>query len=172
MLNYNDTYCKNSLRNTQHLSVLYLPRECWQLDCDVLLVCVGRRPYTVNLGLEEVGIERDEKGRIPVNSRFQTVIPRSVLRSQKPGAPLGWKSLGEVSLIFCRSRQACLNKQDPEQRFKNKFSFFWPKCDSECVGLVTASMLSETASTGRCWHTRLRTRVSCVWRGLQEVQCT
>ncbi|KAL0276943.1 UNVERIFIED_CONTAM: hypothetical protein PYX00_004399 [Menopon gallinae] len=45
------------------------------LDCDVLLVCVGRRPYTTNLGLEEMGIEKDEKGRIPVNSRFQTVIP-------------------------------------------------------------------------------------------------
>jgi hypothetical protein len=45
----------------------------------VLLVCVGRRPYTVNLGLEELGIERDEKGRIPVNSRFQTVIPKYVL---------------------------------------------------------------------------------------------
>lgn len=42
----------------------------------MLLVCVGRRPYTVNLGLEELGIERDEKGRIPVNSRFQTVIPK------------------------------------------------------------------------------------------------
>jgi len=45
----------------------------------VLLVCVGRRPYTVNLGLEELGIERDEKGRVPVNSRFQTVIPKYVL---------------------------------------------------------------------------------------------
>lgn len=46
-----------------------------ELDCDVLLVCVGRRPYTINLGLEEMGIERDEKGRVPVNSRFQTVVP-------------------------------------------------------------------------------------------------
>jgi len=42
----------------------------------VLLVCVGRRPYTQNLGLEDLGIERDEKGRIPVNNRFQTVVPR------------------------------------------------------------------------------------------------
>lgn len=45
------------------------------LVCDVLLVCVGRRPYTQNLGLEDMGIERDEKGRIPVNNRFQTVVP-------------------------------------------------------------------------------------------------
>ncbi len=46
-----------------------------ELEADVLLVCVGRRPYTNNLGLEEIGIERDDRGRIPVNSRFQTVIP-------------------------------------------------------------------------------------------------
>ncbi|XP_012059002.1 PREDICTED: dihydrolipoyl dehydrogenase, mitochondrial [Atta cephalotes] len=45
------------------------------LACDVLLVCIGRRPYTQNLGLEDMGIERDEKGRIPVNNRFQTVVP-------------------------------------------------------------------------------------------------
>nr|CAI5860290.1 unnamed protein product [Callosobruchus analis] len=43
--------------------------------CEVLLVCVGRRPYTHNLGLEELGIEKDQRGRIPVNSVFQTVIP-------------------------------------------------------------------------------------------------
>jgi len=46
-----------------------------ELECDVLLVCVGRRPYTNNLGLEEIGIERDDRGRVPVNSRFQSVIP-------------------------------------------------------------------------------------------------
>ncbi|CAH1101391.1 unnamed protein product [Psylliodes chrysocephalus] len=45
------------------------------LDCDVLLVCVGRRPYTEGLGLEEMGIAKDQKGRIPVNSHFQTVLP-------------------------------------------------------------------------------------------------
>lgn len=46
-----------------------------ELECDVLLVCVGRRPYTENLGLEELGIEKDQKGRIPVNANFQTVVP-------------------------------------------------------------------------------------------------
>merc|ERR1719422_769724 len=45
------------------------------LEADVLLVCVGRRPYTSNLGLEELGIELDNRGRIPVNSRFQSVLP-------------------------------------------------------------------------------------------------
>jgi len=45
------------------------------LECETLLVCVGRRPFTTNLGLDELGIAKDEKGRIPVNARFQTVVP-------------------------------------------------------------------------------------------------
>ncbi|KAF3819021.1 hypothetical protein GH733_013171 [Mirounga leonina] len=45
------------------------------ITCDVLLVCIGRRPFTQNLGLEELGIELDPRGRIPVNTRFQTKIP-------------------------------------------------------------------------------------------------
>jgi len=46
-----------------------------EMEADVLLVCVGRRPYTSNLGLDELGIESDDRGRVPVNSRFQTVLP-------------------------------------------------------------------------------------------------
>ena len=48
----------------------------FQLECDVLLVCVGRRPYIENLGLETVGIKTDERGRIIVNSRFQSTVPK------------------------------------------------------------------------------------------------
>lgn len=59
------------------------PSKKETLGCDVLLVCVGRRPYTENLGLEEMGIERDEKGRVPVNNRFQTVVPKYVLLNKK-----------------------------------------------------------------------------------------
>ncbi|XP_061629282.1 dihydrolipoyl dehydrogenase, mitochondrial isoform X1 [Phyllopteryx taeniolatus] len=45
------------------------------LTCDVLLVCIGRRPFTHDLGLEAVGIQLDNRGRIPVNNRFQTNVP-------------------------------------------------------------------------------------------------
>jgi len=46
------------------------------ITCDMLLVCIGRRPFTANLGLEDIGIELDKRGRIPVNNRFQTKIPK------------------------------------------------------------------------------------------------
>ncbi|TKR95548.1 hypothetical protein L596_009700 [Steinernema carpocapsae] len=45
------------------------------LDCDVLLVSIGRRPYTANLGLENVGLSLDNRGRIPVNDRYQSSVP-------------------------------------------------------------------------------------------------
>ncbi|XP_065901267.1 dihydrolipoyl dehydrogenase, mitochondrial-like isoform X2 [Dysidea avara] len=44
------------------------------MECDTLLVCIGRKPYTDGLGLEQLGITLDERGRIPVNLRFQTSI--------------------------------------------------------------------------------------------------
>ncbi|MEC9345581.1 MAG: dihydrolipoyl dehydrogenase [Pseudomonadota bacterium] len=44
------------------------------LDTEVVLVSVGRRPYTEGLGLEKVGIET-ERGFIPVDRHFQTKVP-------------------------------------------------------------------------------------------------
>lgn len=49
--------------------------EKQDISCDALLVSVGRRPYTEGLGLEAVGIVKDDKGRVPVNANFQTVVP-------------------------------------------------------------------------------------------------
>lgn len=45
------------------------------LDADVLLVAIGRRPYTKALGVENVGLKLDAKGRVPVNERYQTSVP-------------------------------------------------------------------------------------------------
>jgi dihydrolipoamide dehydrogenase len=45
------------------------------LECDRLLLAVGRRPNTEGLGLDALGIALDEKGRIPVDERFRTSVP-------------------------------------------------------------------------------------------------
>ncbi len=45
------------------------------LEADYCLVAIGRRPYTDNLGLENIGIQLDEKGRIPANEHLQTIVP-------------------------------------------------------------------------------------------------
>lgn len=43
-----------------------------KLTADVVLVAVGRRPYTKGLGLESVGIVMDKRGFIPVDGNFRT----------------------------------------------------------------------------------------------------
>jgi dihydrolipoamide dehydrogenase len=43
-------------------------------ECDVLLVAVGRRPYTQGLGARELGIRLDERGRILVDDRYETNV--------------------------------------------------------------------------------------------------
>jgi len=45
------------------------------LAADVVLVSVGRRPYTEGLGLEAIGVARDDHGRIVVDDGFATNIP-------------------------------------------------------------------------------------------------
>jgi dihydrolipoamide dehydrogenase len=42
------------------------------IECERLLVAVGRQPNTDGLNLESAGIKLDEKGRIPVDDRFAT----------------------------------------------------------------------------------------------------
>jgi dihydrolipoamide dehydrogenase len=49
--------------------------EASELRCDVLLVAVGRRPYTEGLGAGEAGIAMDEKGRVTVDDSYQTSVP-------------------------------------------------------------------------------------------------
>ena len=48
--------------------------ETGTLTADVVLVAVGRRPYTDGLELERVGITLDPKGRIPVELGFKTQV--------------------------------------------------------------------------------------------------
>ncbi|WP_303853051.1 dihydrolipoyl dehydrogenase [Bartonella apis] len=44
------------------------------LEADIVLVATGRRPYTEGLGLEEAGVTLDERGRVNIDSHWQTNI--------------------------------------------------------------------------------------------------
>jgi dihydrolipoamide dehydrogenase len=52
------------------------------LEADIVLVSTGRVPYTDGLGLEDVGIQRDAKGRVEVDAHFSTNI-KGVLRDRR-----------------------------------------------------------------------------------------
>lgn len=44
------------------------------LSADVVLVATGRRPYTDNLGCEDIGIKKDSRGYITVDHHYQTTV--------------------------------------------------------------------------------------------------
>ena len=46
-----------------------------RLEAEKVLVAVGRKPYTDGLDLKNAGITLSDKGRIPVNAKWQTVMP-------------------------------------------------------------------------------------------------
>ncbi|QPG74255.1 dihydrolipoamide dehydrogenase precursor [Brettanomyces nanus] len=45
------------------------------LDADVLLVAVGRRPFTKGLNAEKIGLDFDKKGRVVIDSEYKTNKP-------------------------------------------------------------------------------------------------
>ena len=45
------------------------------IACDIVLVAIGRRPYTEGLGLEDLGVEADNRGFIKVDGRYETSVP-------------------------------------------------------------------------------------------------
>ena len=66
------------------------------LACDVVLVAIGRRPYTEGLGLETVGIEVDNRGFIRIDENFQTNIEGVfAIGDCVPGAMLAHKAEDE-----------------------------------------------------------------------------
>lgn len=46
-----------------------------ELKVDVVLVAIGRRPFTQGLGLENVGVELDERGFVKIDANYQTNVP-------------------------------------------------------------------------------------------------
>src|SRR5215470_7867657 len=45
------------------------------IEADVVLVAVGRVPYSNGLGLDEVGVKKDNRGRVVVDGHFATNVP-------------------------------------------------------------------------------------------------
>jgi dihydrolipoamide dehydrogenase len=46
-----------------------------ELKADIVLVAIGRRPFTDGLGLQEIGVTLDNKQRVKVDAHYQTNIP-------------------------------------------------------------------------------------------------
>lgn len=71
--------------------------ETQTLTCDRVLVAIGRRPNTEDLGLTKIGIETDDTGAIKINDRCQTKVPHIyAIGDVTPGPMLAHKASREA----------------------------------------------------------------------------
>lgn len=63
------------------------------IDADYVLVTVGRKPNTKELGLEEIGVELDEKGLVKIDEQCRTTVKNIyAIGDIVPGLPLAHKA--------------------------------------------------------------------------------
>ncbi len=49
--------------------------DATQIEADIVLLAIGRRPYTEGLGLEAAGVALDERNRVKTDAHFATNVP-------------------------------------------------------------------------------------------------
>jgi dihydrolipoyl dehydrogenase len=75
------------------------------VETDVVLVSIGRRPYTDGLVLDGVGVARDSRGRVTTDSRFKTNVAGIwAIGDCREGAMLAHKAEDEA--VACAERIA------------------------------------------------------------------
>lgn len=83
-----------SISKTQNGRVRTILKSGKWIQADTLLYAVGRYGATDKLGLEAIGIKRDDRGRIIVNEHFQT----AVAHIYAVGDVIGFPSLASTSM--------------------------------------------------------------------------
>jgi len=101
-----------------------------EVDCDRVLVAVGRRPLTAGLGLEGLGIALDESGRLLVDADYQTPVAGIYAVGDLVAGPMLAHKASEEGIV-CVER---MNGQHSvvEYDYIPGVCYTWP--ESACVG--------------------------------------
>ena len=57
------------------------------IETDVMMVSIGRRPYTDNLGLDKVGVALDKRGRVVTDAHYKTNVRGHLCHRRLPRRP-------------------------------------------------------------------------------------
>jgi len=109
-----------------------------EIDCDRVLVATGRRPLTAGLGLEQLGVELDEKGRIRVDADYQSSVAGIyAVGDLVPGPMLAHKASTEgVACVERIAGQASV----VEYEYVPGVVYTWP--EAACVGATEEKLKS------------------------------
>ena len=118
-----------------------------EIDCDRILVAVGRKALTTGLDLEGVGIALDEKGRLVVDEDYQTSLAGVYAVGDLIAGPMLAHKASEEGVV-CVERMAGQHSM-VEYDYIPGVCYTWP--ESACVG-QSEEQLKESGiayNTGR-----------------------
>jgi dihydrolipoamide dehydrogenase len=107
--------------------------------CDLVLVAVGRRPFTDGLGARELGVAFDDRGRIVVDARYATNVPEIYAIGDVIAGPmLAHKAEDEgIAAVECMAGQAGHVNYDAVPNVV----YTWPEL--ACVGMTEEQARSQ-----------------------------
>ncbi|GAA0892429.1 dihydrolipoyl dehydrogenase [Fulvivirga kasyanovii] len=112
---------------------------------DYCLVAIGRKPYTAGLGLENVGIKTDDRGRIEVDNHLKTNVDNIyAIGDVVKGAMLAHKAEEEGTMV---AEQLAGQKPHINYRLIPGVVYTWPEVAS--VGYTEEELKEE----GRAYKT-------------------
>jgi len=99
-----------------------------ELRCDRLLVAVGRKPRTENLGLEEVNIMLDAAGRVIVDDNYRTTVEGIYAVGDLIHGPMLAHKASEEGVVFAERLQD--QRSRVEYEYLPGVCYTWPEAAS------------------------------------------
>ena len=79
------------------------PKEKISIECDWVLVTVGRKPRTTGLGLEKIGLKTTDRGFLEVNARLETAVSGVYAIGDVIGGPMLAHKASKEGLVVAES---------------------------------------------------------------------
>ena len=114
--------------------------ESEEIDCDRLLVAVGRRPLTGGLGLEAIGVVMDGAGRIVIDESCQSSVPGIFAIGDLVAGPMLAHKASEEGVVCVERMVGMASKVEYE--FIPNAVYTWPEAAS--VGATEEQLKSES----------------------------
>ena len=119
-----------------------------KFEADVVLISVGRKPFTKNLNLEKIGVEVDKKGRIKVNKNFETNAKNVYAIGDVAGPPM-LAHKAEHEGVICIEKIAGLDVHPLKKKHIPSRTYGRPQLASVGITETTAKQAGYELNIGR-----------------------